>query len=244
MLYTKKKVTKRDRRDLEKTYGRFSDHIISYVEEMIRVRSLIDKAICRNHEGKMEGMLSLSTSPLMNQYCVKRRKVDSMICSHCFSCALGEQRTTLKEKLKRNTKILTEKIYPIEFFPTLNVLFFRLESFGDLNNATQLINFFHLCLRNPLVRFTLWTKNTFILKKVRKLGYSKPKNLIIIQSSFYLNKVDPIRDQWVDKVFTVFDKVYAAEHNIAINCGARHCLSCETCYTDNDTIYINELLKP
>ena len=76
------------------------------------------------------------------------------------------------------------------------------------------------------------------------MGYEKPKNLIIIQSSFFLNIVDPIKDMWVDKVFTVFTKEFAIVHDIKINCGARHCLSCQTCYTNNDTIYINELLKP
>lgn len=243
MMYMKK-LTKKAKKQIEKDYGSYSAHIIAYIDEMLAIRNQIEKAICYNHEGKMDGMISLSTSPLLNKYCQLRRKNKATICSDCFSFALNEIRDSLKQKLKRNTVLLTSRIYPISFFPILNVRFFRLESFGDLNNEIQLINYFRLCEANTDVGFSLWTKNLFILRRVRKLGYKKPKNLIIIFSSPIKNREIKIDlDPWIDKYFTVFTKDYVKDHGIKINCGKLHCLTCLKCYKHNKIKYIRELLK-
>lgn len=206
----------------------------------------IEKAICWKHEGKMSGMISLSTSPLKNAHCIKRASNPNMICSHCYSMNLNKMRKSLKEKLIRNTDLLTSSIIPVEEMPIVNVSYFRFEAFGDLQNTTQIANYFNLCKRNPSTSFALWTKNPFIIRQALAEGLSKPKNLIIIYSSPVLNsevdfnalrKVFP----FIDKIFTVYDKNHAG--NVNINCGANHCLSCLKCYKKRTTAIINERLK-
>ena len=38
-----------------------------------------------NHSGKMEGMQSLSTSCLCNEYCKNRSSNSELVCSHCYA---------------------------------------------------------------------------------------------------------------------------------------------------------------
>lgn len=209
---------------------------------------LLANAICYNHQGKMEGMLSLSTSPLQNPYCVARRNIKGSICEKCFSFALNgmKGREKFKEKLLRNTVLLCETLYPVDVWPLLNVRFFRLESFGDLQNTIQVKNYFNLCRRNPHATFALWTKNPLIIRRALLEGAKKPRNLIIIFSSCMINRavdIDVVKRvfPFVDKIFTVYDKEHAKDANI--NCGANHCLSCLRCYKKNSENVINEKLK-
>lgn len=207
---------------------------------------LIYKAICWKHEGKMSGMASLSTSPLKNPGCVARRNIKGSICEKCFSYNLNEFRDALREKLIVNTMLLCKEVYPVKTFPLLNLLYFRLEAFGDLINTIQVMNYFNFCRRNPRTTFALWTKNPLIIRKALLEGAKKPSNLIIIFSSCMINqqvdfevvkKVFP----FIDKIFTVYDKDQAK--NVNINCGANHCLSCLRCYKKLSDKVINEKLK-
>ena len=205
-------------------------------------------ALCTNHTGKMTGMWSLSTSCLCNKYCPARMKDPNSICSKCYSERQMEWQENLRIKLYRNTLILTTIEVPVKLMPRFNVMKGRLESHGELNNVIQIENFFNLCKANPGTMFALWTKNTFLFPEARKQGVRKPKNLIIIESSPKIDEVITPSDPWVDKVFTVFNKKFAREHGIEINCGGRCCLNCETdCYKKNKVKgkveYINELLK-
>lgn len=205
-------------------------------------------AICTNHTGKMTGMWSLSTSCLCNKYCLARMKDPNSICSKCYSERQMEWQENLRIKLYRNTLILTTIEIPVKLMPRFNVMKGRFESHGELNNVIQIKNFFNLCKANPGTIFALWTKNTFLFPEARKQGVRKPKNLIIIESSFKINEVTKPSDPWVDKVFTVFNKKFAREHGIEINCGGRCCMTCETdCYKKNKVKgkveYINELVK-
>lgn len=198
-----------------------------------------------NHTGKMDGMVSISTSVKENKNCQSRAKVENSICSKCFAAAMINRYPALEKCLSENTRILTSEIIPVEKWPLLNVAFFRFESFGDLNNETQVHNYFNLCKRNPHVRFALWTKNPFFIYAAIKAGNAKPENLIIIASSPMINDVcDAYLKAYpfIDKIFTVYDKETAKTVNI--NCGARHCLSCLRCYTKTDSVeYVNEILK-
>ena len=206
----------------------------------------IEKAICRAHGGKMEGLQSLSTSPLVNPHCIERAKHDKLVCSHCFSMNLQKMRKELKAKLIRNTDLLTSEVIPVEEMPLLNIAYFRLESFGDLNNEIQVENYFNLCRANCHATLALWTKNPFIISAVLKRGIRKPSNLIVIYSSPCLNaQVDYDKlvkaFPFIDKVFTVYDKEHAA--GMDINCGARHCMSCLRCYKKRSDKIIREKLK-
>lgn len=196
------------------------------------------------HGGKMEGMQSLSTSVLCNKFCEKNRKDPNKVCSKCFAAAQMKCYTNMMECFKRNTEALSKEIIPVKEWPLLNASVFRLESFGDVNNWIQVVNYFNLCRKNKNVSFALWTKNPELIAAAIKMGYKKPKNLQIVLSSHFLNKVADINKwEFIDKIFTVFTKDYIEEHNVNINCGKAKCLACGKCYRKNKEVYINEELK-
>ena len=214
-----------------------------------RIREALKAALTLEHKGKMEGMISLSTSPAVNEFCQARQGAEcDCVCEHCYAQALQDFRKTLGQKLARNTELLTAAVYPVEFFPVVNVSVARLEAFGDLNNTNQAINYFHFCMRNAWATFAQWTKNPFIIAAALQYCY-KPENLIIIYSDPMINGgIDPaqVRARWpfVDKVFTVWtDEATAAAAGRVINCGARHCFTCSQCYRLDGAEVINELLK-
>jgi len=200
--------------------------------------------ITTGHTGKMTGFSSLSTSPLVNTFCQARSKCKGTICSHCYAMRMQKMYSELDRVLVKNHEVLTSRVIPADKWPILNVLMFRLESFGDVQNDTQLLNYLNFCKRNPRVQFTIWTKNPAIFKRVFA-AVRKPKNLIVIISSPYVNKAANIKNYpFADKVFTVYEKEYAQARKIAINCGAHSCATCQRCYNRNDkTVYVNEILK-
>lgn len=199
-----------------------------------------------NHQPKqkMEGMRSISTSVLKNSFCDKRRKCEGSICQKCYAFNQVKRYSNLNKCLERNTEILTTSIIPYAELPRMTDRFFRFESFGDLNNDIQFINYLNICTKNPQTNFALWTKNFGILDQVLKY-MDKPANLFIIASSYEINKKEDLINQfpWIDKVFTVFTSDFAEEHGIQINCGSRKCIDCQLCYTHNHVKEINELVK-
>lgn len=196
------------------------------------------------HSGKMQGIRSLNTSVVLNAICQARAKIAGSICSKCYAKSLVAFRKSLRKVLEKNTRVLTSIVIPVKYWPVINDRVFRFESFGDLNNSIQVINYFNFCLKNPETLFALWTKNPEFIAAAIADGHAKPENLIIIQSSKHINVVDEPRYDFIDGVFTVYDAEYIEKHDIAINCGARHCLSCMRCYTKHEGVfYINEKLK-
>ena len=216
-------------------------------KELLEIANEIKSAICYNHSGKMEFMQSLSTSTLLNENCKKYSNIEGSICSHCYAIAQLKRYKTQAQKLEKATALLTGDILPLETLPTITNLYFRFEAFGDLINAKQVVNYFNIAKKNPLVNFALWTKNPHIIAEAMKdYGTEKPTNLNIIYSSIFMNDINTAilkRYAFIDKVFTVYDKKTIEDQNININCGALHCATCLKCYTKNNIQFINEKLK-
>lgn len=197
--------------------------------------------ITTKHTGKMNGMQSLSTSCQVNEYCKQRAQVEGSICQKCYASRMTRMYKNLDAALQRNAEILTSRVLDESELPEINCCYFRFEAFGDLINTTQVVNYFNICKKNPDVHFALWTKNPWI---VREVADQKPSNLTIIFSSPTLNRqADISKMPYIDKVFTVYDKPTIERDGIDINCGARSCLKCHKCYTDSETVTINEQLK-
>ena len=195
------------------------------------------------HNGKMEGMSSLSTDCSSNKYCLERMKNGHSVCKKCYADRMMSRYKNLQKMTKLNMDSLKE-LLDVSDLPTINSLYFRFEAFGDLDNEIQFINYVHICEKNPKTNFALWTKNPWIIDNVFKLGVKKPKNLNIILSSVELNKPTESKYDFVDKVFTVYDKDYIMDNDVKINCGGRKCMSCLKCYKKtNRTYYINEKIK-
>jgi len=195
------------------------------------------------HNGKMEGMASISTSVTTNERCAKNAAIKGSICEKCFAAKQMKVFPSMEKPMIQNQIILTSGIIPLDQLPVINVLYFRFEAFGDLNNDIQVINYFNICKKNPGVKFALWTKNPDYIAKAIKDGHSKPENLNIILSSLFINKERKTKYDFVDKIFTVYDKEYIASENVEINCGARNCFTCGLCYNKNGVRIINEQLK-
>lgn len=207
--------------------------------------------ITYKHTAKMAGMYSLSTAATSNPYCIKRAKNPNSICRHCFSNKMLNNAfyRALRRHCEHNTEVLTSRILSPEEWPLINAHSFRLESFGDLKNVTQVVNYFNFCNVNPGVSFALWTKNPFLIANAIRAGYSKPHNLIVIYSSPIIDRaVDLEKIQsvfpFVDKVFTVWKTAEtAAAAGVKINCGAAACMKCLKCYRKSGENVISELLK-
>lgn len=203
---------------------------------------IIKLHITEKHTGKMKGMQSLSTSCKTNPNCEKYSQIPGSICSKCYAQRQMKMYKNMSAAFERNADVLTTQIIPKDQLPLINACYFRFEAFGDLHNATQLINYFNICKKNKDVNFALWTKNPYIVKEVVETE-KKPNNLQIIVSSLFINKqLDISNMPYIDKVFTVYDKDTIERENIDINCGARNCLECHKCYKKGVTV-INEKLK-
>lgn len=205
------------------------------------IDELVKLHITTNHTGKMLGMQSLSTSCKTNKNCARNAKIKGSVCEKCYAQRQMKMYKNMSACFERNADILTTKILTEEGLPLINACYFRLEAFGDLHNETQLINYFNICKKNPDVHFALQTKNPQIVKEVAD---QKPKNIVILVSSLFINKPINIETMpYIDKVFTVYDTETIKNENININCGARNCLKCHRCYKKTGSKYINEKLK-
>lgn len=197
-----------------------------------------------DHNDKMAGMISLSTSNLINPFCKAHRACKGSICEKCYAHAQMNRFKSMQPCMANNFNILTTQIIEKENLPIVNALVFRFESFGDIYNETQVINYFNICKVNPQTRFALWTKNPAIIERAIAQGHEKPENIIILLSSLYINQQADI-EKWafVDKIFTVYDEKTIEEKQININCGARNCFTCQRCYRKDTEKFINEKLK-
>lgn len=195
------------------------------------------------HTGKMQGLASISTSVRTNERCKKNAAIPGSICEKCFAYKQMNVYPGMSKPMEENQRILTSEIIPLEKLPQIHVLYFRFEAFGDLNNVTQVVNYFNMCRVNPKTHFALWTKNPDYIAQAIAQGHEKPQNLNIVLSSLFVNKERKNIFDFVDKVFTVYDADHIEKNNVNINCGAKSCFTCGLCYEKNDVIIINEKLK-
>ena len=203
--------------------------------------------ITTNHTAKMANMCSLSTACTANKYCKARTANPKMICSKCYANSQAKRYKGLREKLEKNTEVLTTVIIPKNDLPYLFSPsgLFRFEAFGDLINEIQVVNYFNMASANKQLKFALWTKNPWIIRKaIEAYNLKKPSNLVIIGSSYFLNESMTYQAYpFIDKVFTVYDKKTATEKNVNINCGGRSCATCRRCYSKQTGREVSELVK-
>lgn len=193
--------------------------------------------ITRKHSAKMQGMLSINTSTVMNPFCQKMKETDS-ICRKCYARSLEPFRSKGLgySKLWFNNGVELSSS-PLKRIPKLKVKVMRLHAFGELINRTHLNNFKMIAENNPDTLFTLWTKRKNLFK-----DFIKPSNMILIYSEPKVNKVCKNVPENFDKIFAVFNKKFAKENNIDINC-EKKCITCMKCYSHNSIQIINELMK-
>ena len=189
------------------------------------------------HVGKMDGIRSISTNPLTNDFCKKMRKNKSLVCSDCYACKdLEGYRQSMVNALERNTNALSLGVIPSHLLPVIDDLFFRFNSHGELINKTHVDNLVAICNKNPLTQFVLWTKRPRLLSSV-----NKPNNMQIIYNNPTKDRVSNYIPVNADKVFNVVSD----KDDARINCGKRNCVECGICYSGKKTgdKVIVELIK-
>ena len=190
--------------------------------------------------GKMLGIPSLNTDTTSNKFCqgMYNSNKENLICSDCYSMSmLTTFRKNCKPKFLNNSKYLSEKVHPREYLPICPSNVGRFHSHGELINSNHLYNLINICHNQPMTTFTLWTKRKNIVSRVLK-NTDKPKNLILVYSNPYVDKLDVVVPKHFDKVFNNVSK-----HSSNVNC-SRKCIECMMCYTiDNPTTQIIEVIK-
>lgn len=198
--------------------------------------------------GKMDKIPSISTSALCNENCSSRSKNPACICSKCYARRDLSHKKTLRKKMECNTKFYTQYELTTVCIPLINNTVFRFESFGEIQNEIQVKNYFTIARKNKQCFFVLWTKEPGIIQTAKeKYNLRKPGNLRIIASEYFIDShfaYDAMKKyKFVDKVFSVYTKDFAAENNININCFGK-CIECMKCYDrENRERFINEYLK-
>ena len=200
---------------------------------------------------KLEGICSISSSVLDNCFCAAKRKIKGCICEKCYAAQQQDYQTGLKEHNILNGIILRNILIPVKYFKLLKIIFpfLRIESFGDTANVTQARNYIRIIKAFPEKCCAIWSKNLLIYAEAFKIE-GKPKNTTYVHSSMMINRADDIdreKYNFVDHIFTVYDKQYIKKHNIVINCGGKKCMDCikekKNCYFRNTEFFINEALK-
>lgn len=218
---------------------------------LYHVHEPLNYMLCTNHTGKMINMISISSSALVNPYCLARAK-NNTICRKCYAIRQLNRQANTRYKYKKCSYNLSQRELTDTEIKACkkafkNTDYIRLEFLGDLINELHLKNYIKVINAYPDKHFTLWTKNLFILNPVLdEIG--KPKNLKVVYSNPDINKPIELdcdkKYRHCDKVFNVCDSTYYNEHQtVKFNC-PKQCFNCLKCYNPNNTtVVINELLK-
>ncbi len=224
-----------------------------------------------NCSGKMEGEKSITTSwtvtPLCQQNMEAAKKIVERLISEgkdpedpknkvpvCYWCyAKGgcfKMFSAVRNAYERNTRILdsgTLSCLP-DFDSRKENTPVRYDTHGDLSSWNCLHNYCLIAAANPKTKFVLLTKNIELCKEYFKEN-KKPKNLVVNVSSFFVNHTvsETVANyDWVDNVFTVYDKAYAKANGIVQNCKCYtgSCKNCKRCARrNNKDRYTKEILR-
>ena len=189
--------------------------------------------------GKLQGLHSISTNTLTNQFCIKQNKANSGgICTLCYSVSmLSTFRKSAAPALQRNSDLLARELLTDRQVPFINASIFRFSAHGELINEIHLQNLIRIAELNQGCTFALWTKRKDIVNKVLA-RQSKPANLILIFSNSVIDKVITKKPLHFDKTFNNVSKQHEGQ-----NCTGQRCIDCRACYTHGGTDTIIEAFK-
>lgn len=221
---------------------------------LIQALHIVHHKNTKKNKSKLNGINSLSTACTDNCFCLERMLSEDSVCIHCYANAQQKMQLALQDRNTINGIILRNIVIPAKYYklylgPSDISKYFRFESFGDVANKIQALNYIEICKAFPRVKFAAWTKN-YGIWYFAFMESEKPHNLSFIVSSNKVNKPELYHFNTyncIDHIFTVYEKKYIAENNININCGGRACLECikkhKNCYFTDTEKVINEQLK-
>jgi hypothetical protein len=179
--------------------------------------------------GKLSGLLGINFNPLDNEFCAKQAGKEGTVCEACYSRRmLATFRKMCVAPFTENAKLMSHFI-PDQELPRFPVgATIRFLAHGELQNATQAMNFVRIANANPASSFAIWTKRMDIFQAGVESFGPVPDNLQVIQSSPVLNKKEDKHD-FADKVFTVYTEEELMPQS-DFPCVGNHCADCEHCY--------------
>lgn len=201
----------------------------------------------------MIGLFSINTNKYTNKNCtaLSSHKNNNLVCKNCYVNNITKRYKDMTPAYQHNSEILTTRILTSEEIKNLsreimNYSIFRFESFGDLNNEIQLINYINIAKACKWTKFGLWTKHFKIVLDYFKKGFKMPKNITLVLSA-------PFKDQALKEGFVNLFKKYHSrvitftvlkdKNDPRINCGKRKCIECRNCYDSKKPVDVYELIK-
>jgi hypothetical protein len=157
----------------------------------------------------------------------------------------------LEGSLNNNTEILAKRELTSSEIKEIAKVFIntsivRFESFGDLNNETQLLNYIRIARAARHTRFALFSKQYKVILDYFKSGKRFPDNVTLILSSPFIDHV--LHSSFVDQFKQYHRRVITFtvtrdKENPAINCGKRRCVECRNCYDARTPRDVVEYIK-
>ncbi len=187
--------------------------------------------------GKLSLVDGLTLSP-NNPGCLKRSKIKGSICEVCFGFATLKQYSSCENCWAENARVLSLKLSKESLEKIANGFrstsgLVRFNSHGDVSNRQQVKNFYALARLRPDLAFGFWSKVPALFK-----GLQVPSNCTNLLSTLYIDKAPKKLPAAFQKSFTVL-----SEDSPKINCGAKKCATCRTCYSRETTSQLFELQK-
>ena len=96
----------------------------------------------------MTGMPAITSSMLCNENCQKLMQIKGSVCEKCYTKKYLSSRPSVDICYRENSDLLSSSIIPKNQLPFVNAAYCRLETFGDIINATHLQNYVNLVKKN------------------------------------------------------------------------------------------------
>ena len=114
--------------------------------------------------GKLQGLHSISTNTLTNQFCIKQNSADNGgICTLCYSVSmLSTFRKSAAPALQRNSDLLARELLTDRQVPFINASIFRFSAHGELINEIHLQNLIKIAELNEAARLHFGLKEKIL----------------------------------------------------------------------------------
>lgn len=218
-------------KDIETVAAILSKDVVNHFDRMQLLRIY---NIAYHETGKIEGVWSLDSTATNCDYCRKMREYAAahpeldIVCGYCYDFAQELYRYNTLNRHTLNMIIMESVEFEIEELATLPAgELVRVNSSGDSSNDTYAENMIKFCIAHPNSKCGIWSKHTITYIHACD-KYGKPANVVLIQSSPFVNK--PVkRAKYFDYVFTVYKSKEAVEkaiENGACECNGKKCADC------------------
>ncbi len=192
--------------------------------------------------GKLKGFKAINFSPLTAVFCQKMAKTKGTVCEYCYSRRmLKTYRKACNAPWASNAALLSIPLKDQELPRFAIGDMVRISAHGEIDNRLQASNLLRMIESNPETVFGWWTKQINIVQYAIANHIGQTKNLVLVQSSYHINKPDS-KAQGFDIVFTVYDDASLIPED-AFRCAGKKCSACMHCYTPGVKQDVAELLR-